>query len=190
MSETYRKTVAEYLEAVAGRTSTPGGGAVAAIAAAEGCALISMVINFTKGDDHRLAEALTRSTESRQRLAELADADSVAFDAVMKAYGGDGDLQQALEMAAGVPLEVIAICEPLVADVEWLVDAGNKNLITDVGIAASLLRSGLESSELNVLINTGSMTDRGQSLKAALKRLPGLSERLTRVMTAIRSDLS
>ncbi|MBT6582971.1 MAG: formimidoyltetrahydrofolate cyclodeaminase, partial [Gammaproteobacteria bacterium] len=44
------QNLATYLDALAAKTSTPGGGAVAAVVAAEACSLVAMVANFSKGD--------------------------------------------------------------------------------------------------------------------------------------------
>ena len=42
------QNLATYLDKLAARTSTPGGGAVAAVVAAEACSLVAMVANFSK----------------------------------------------------------------------------------------------------------------------------------------------
>ena len=41
------QNLAAYLDALAAKTSTPGGGAVAAVVAAEACSLVAMVANFS-----------------------------------------------------------------------------------------------------------------------------------------------
>ena len=150
-----RQSLQEHLEEVARKSSTPGGGAVAAVTAAEACALLSMVANFTKAD---MSDLLLRTEVSRARLLELADEDSTAFASVMAAYKGDGDLENALRRAAQVPVNTIEICSSHIADLSLLAEQGNRNLITDVAIAACLLRAALESCRFNVLVNVRSMT--------------------------------
>ena len=44
------QNLAAYLDALAAKTSTPGGGAVAAVVAAEACSLVAMVANFSKDE--------------------------------------------------------------------------------------------------------------------------------------------
>ncbi|MBT4160699.1 MAG: cyclodeaminase/cyclohydrolase family protein [Gammaproteobacteria bacterium] len=190
MTEIGRQTITEYLNAVSAKTSTPGGGAVAAVVAGEACALIAMVVNFTRGDDSRLQEILSRVSLSRQRLIELADADSVAFDQVMRAYKGEGDLEPALINAAQVPLEVISICRSHISDIELMMDIGNANLLTDVGIAASLIQSSLQSSQLNVMINANAMTTEKNLLTEPLADLPTALQRLVDVLADMQNRLT
>lgn len=158
MTKTGSLTLDDYIRAIAARNSTPGGGSVAAVNAAEGCALVAMVARFTKDDMTEVAE---RADGSCQQLLQLSDADEAAFDGVMKAYRGDADLEAALRLAAEVPLQVLAVIRQHLPDLGILVEEGNPNLITDVGIAAGLFRTAMESCRLNVLINTASMQDKG-----------------------------
>jgi formiminotetrahydrofolate cyclodeaminase len=58
-----------------------------------------------------------------------------------------------LEAAAQAPTEMIKACIALLSTALTLCNLGNKNLITDVGIAASLLLSCIQSSRLNLLVN-------------------------------------
>lgn len=189
MTITGDQSVASYLEAIGARSSTPGGGAVAAIVAAEACALIEMVLNFTKSEDARLDGMLNRLVASREQLLELADADMHAFKRVMKAYKGEEDLQQALTSAAEVPASVIRICLTHIADAELIAELGNKNLMTDTAIAASLLQSSLDASELNVLINVKSMTGHTDDLIALLANLPAQRRKLDGISDQIKSAL-
>lgn len=166
MIEIAKQSLEEHLAAVTARSSTPGGGAVAAVAAAEACALISMVANFTKAD---LGDMLSRSAESQGKLLELADADGAAFDNVMAAYKGQGDLEPALHNAAQVPVDILTICASHLQDLELLENDGNKNLITDVAIAASLFRAAFEACRFNVLINVRGMQEPAEDLLDVLR---------------------
>ncbi|MGB1685162.1 MAG: cyclodeaminase/cyclohydrolase family protein [Pseudomonadales bacterium] len=81
MSRISDQTVDGYLDAVSARRSTPGGGAVAAIVAAEACALLEMVLNFTQSEDARLTGMATRLSQTRPELLAMADRDMAAFNA-------------------------------------------------------------------------------------------------------------
>lgn len=182
-------TLTEYLEAVAARQSTPGGGAVAAVVAAEACGLIAMVANFSKSEESR--DIARRSQSSITRLLQLANEDSLAFQQVMQAYREDGDLQVALEAAAGVPTQVIFVCSGHIEDLAHLADRGNSNLLSDVGIAASLLQSSIGSSELNILVNMKNLDDAlCGDLKATIALIPDLNARLQKLTRQVRSGLS
>ena len=185
MSRISDQTVDGYLDAVSARRSTPGGGAVAAIVAAEGCALLEMVLNFTQSEDARLTGMAARLGQTRPELLAMADRDMAAFEQVMQAYRGDGDLEEALVRAAETPLAIIAICRTLSADAVLLGEIGNRNLITDVAIAASLLITALESSEINVLVNTRAM----QQERAATEARLGDSHELKQTLSALVADI-
>ena len=99
MTKIADQTLQEYLTQVAQKSSTPGGGAVAAVTAAEACALLSMVAHFTEDD---LGDLIDRTNKSMTNLLSLAEEDSRAFNLVMAAYKGDGELELALREAAEI----------------------------------------------------------------------------------------
>lgn len=183
MTTIRHQTVGDYLAAVAARQSTPGGGAVAAVAAAEGCALMVMVVNFTR-EQAALGDMLARCEASISRLAALADDDGAAFTSVMQAYRAGQGLTDALTTAARVPASIINICASHIEDLEILEQHGNPNLITDVGIAASLFEAALTASEMNILVNTRELEQPGE-LTAPLKNLDALRQRLQSVQSRI-----
>lgn len=170
------KPVQLFLDELAGKASTPGGGSAAAIMAAMGAALVSMVGNFTVGrknyeDVQEEMQALLDQSEAlRQRATEMIEADVEAFDQVMAAYGlpretdeektaRSATIQEALKTATDVPLEcarlsaeVIALCKPMA-------EKGNTNVISDAGVAVLAAQAALRSAALNVYINIGSIKD-------------------------------
>lgn len=177
----------DFLSAVAAKKSTPGGGAVAAINAAQACALLAMVAEFT---DAALSSAIiSDATDSVNELLDLADRDGAAFAAVMKAYRSGDNQEAALKAAALVPVQVMQICVGHIDDAEQLVRQGNPNLITDVGIAALLLSGCLRSCELNIRINTRSMQAPAPELAQALETIPGQLDRLSVVIDNTFSTL-
>jgi formiminotetrahydrofolate cyclodeaminase len=182
------QTLEQYLQAVSAKKSTPGGGAVAAVVAAEGCALIAMVVNFTK-DQSAMPDTLQRTEVSIQSLSALADADGQAFSAVMAAYRSGENLPDALRQAAGVPAQVISICRSHLDDLEILETHGNPNLITDVGIAAALLQSAVTAGEMNVLINCREL-ENADDLKAAIADIPQISQQLQDIQDRILRSLA
>lgn len=183
--------LADYIKSVAARKSTPGGGAVAAISAAEGCALMAMVANFTTKPNNLPTDLLTRIESSNAQLLSLADADAQAFEAVMAALRGKGDLNQASINAAKVPLQVIRLILSHIEDLELMVQEGNPNLITDTGIAASLMSSSLSASELNILVNISDLDDSlVQEFVNILETVPAAKVRLETIHSQVKNSLS
>ena len=108
------QTVGAYLEALASAAAVPGGGSAAALAAAMGAALVSMVAKLsarkTKSvEDRELLTALVPELDQlAARLLELSQDDIDAYRAVIDARksGAQADaLARVYERAADVPLE-------------------------------------------------------------------------------------
>lgn len=179
-------TLSGYMDALASKAGTPGGGAAAGVTGGQACALIEMVCRLTRGNEARVARILAHASETRTRFLTLAGEDIVKFKAVMAAWRLRGAqreaaLQPALEEAALVPLEMIDAAAGLIDDVEALAAIGNTNLVTDTGIAALLIEACIRSCRLNLLINLASITDEtfiaqaNARLSEALARLPSLT---------------
>lgn len=165
-----QQTISHYLQRLAGKFSTPGGGAAAGISGAQAAALLAMVAEFSKDQATLMADIIATCETSRSHYLNLAEQDIEGFNAVMAAYGlaatdaaakqhKQQALQAALQTAATAPMDMIRAALALLPVAQQLRDTGNKNLITDVGIAASLLQSCLQSSRLNLLINLRSIKD-------------------------------
>ncbi|ADD44676.1 cyclodeaminase/cyclohydrolase family protein [Stackebrandtia nassauensis] len=168
--------VGEWLEKLASKASAPGGGAAAALNAATGAALVSMVCNLTIGKpkyvEHELTmtDVLSKANELRNEALVLAEADAEAFSAVMAAYGlpkdSDEDkaqrteaIQSALVRAAEVPLRIAGLAAEVIALSGRILDGANVNVLSDVAVAADSARSALRSAAINVEINLYSMKD-------------------------------
>lgn len=171
-----KKTLSGFLDEVASSSPAPGGGSVAALAAALGAALTSMVCNLTIGKkkyadvEEEMRRILKQSEELRSRFTALMDRDTDAFNKVMEAFGlpKDSEAQRALRDAAIVaatkeatlvPLEVMKHCIDGLALAQKVAAQGNKNSISDAGVAALMLHAGCEAAALNVRINLKSLSD-------------------------------
>ncbi len=169
-------TLRAFLEQLGARRPAPGGGAAGALAGALGAACAQMVHNFT-------AEGLPipEGTEEALvlRCCALADADAAAFGGVAAAYGlprADRQaqdrrreaIQDALRAAAAVPLElaeatvqILQLCPPLAA-------GGNRNVLSDVAVAAQLAEAALQAAATNVRVNLALIRD--EAFNAAAER--------------------
>lgn len=141
------KSLKNYLDALAAKLPAPGGGSAAALVASAGAALISMVVNFTLGKpkyakyEDELKTVLEKSERLRDEFLNLVDLDVIAYKSK--------NFRDALDvpfMVCRLCLEGIKLCPPLV-------NKGNRNLISDVAVAAVLLESAFTSAYFNVQIN-------------------------------------
>ena len=162
--------IGQYIENLGAKTSSPGGGAVAAVTGAQSIGLIEMVCQFTPENETAIANIVQRTQILAPKMLALGDDDVVCFEALMASYklpkSTDSEkskrtqsIQVCLTAAATVPLNIIKIINGVIPDIQYLADYGNPNLITDVAIAASLGQSALTSSQLNVLINLKQIRD-------------------------------
>jgi len=156
------KTLQEYLDQLSRREPVPGGGSAAALTAALGVGLISMVTNYsigrksnTKAVDKRLARNLTSSESIRLRLLELTSLDSEAYLKVSTARSlGKKEQVQAAREARAVPLEVCKLCYKALQLTSYLAQKGNPYLLSDVEVALELLMSAFNGSRVMVRINS------------------------------------
>lgn len=170
-----------YLNDLAARKSAPGGGSAAALNAAIGAALMSMAANYTPG-----ARGILKKTESaRKRLQALIDADIEAYGKLSKIMKGRKDpakLDASYREAAKPPYEVCRISAECLKLCKELAECANKNLITDVAIAAICLEGAFFAAKYNVYINLKYIKDMdfiGETHKALQpleEELPKLKE--------------
>ncbi|MFX1517823.1 MAG: cyclodeaminase/cyclohydrolase family protein [Promethearchaeota archaeon] len=166
-------TVTQFLEEVASDKPAPGGGSVSALGGALGAALAVLVGKTTVGKENfsevqaEMEKVVSRGTELHQRLSNLVDEDTNAFNEILKAYRMPKDdpdarvkaIQNALRGAAEVPLEVAKLSFEALDLILAVADRGNKNAITDAGVAALFADSAVRGAIFNVKINMLSIKD-------------------------------
>ena len=149
----------DFLDSLASKNPTPGGGAAAAVAGAMAAALVEMVVNLSKNLE-------LKTGNLRTRLLALADEDAKAFDEVMAAYKSKSKvrIKKALLKAIEVPEET----KKLSKDVEKLAriaaKRGNKNAVSDAKTAIHLAQAAQKSAEENIKINKKFLTKLGYRL--------------------------
>jgi formiminotetrahydrofolate cyclodeaminase len=195
------KPVSRFLDELASSAPAPGGGSVAALSGAMGAALVSMVCNLTVGKkkyadvEQDITAILEKSEGLRHRLVELLRADVKAYTAVSQAMkmprATDEEkairakaMEKALKHATDVPLQVAEACVEVMALCQPAAEKGNKNAVSDAGVAVLMAEGGLRSAALNVLINLGWIkdqsftSDRQRQLDALLEGKPALRDQV------------
>lgn len=169
------ETINDYLARLASREPTPGGGAAAALHAAQGAALVAMVARYTTGTRYEQhAELVARIISSADGLVaqalRLADADQHAFQGVIDAYKlptGTDDLkaartasiQDALVQAANTPAQLILLAGAVVDLATELFEVANANVISDVAAAVDAARAAATTARVNIDINVVAIKD-------------------------------
>ena len=169
-------TIKSYVQAGSAGAPTPGGGSIAACAGALGMSMACMAANFTVGRkkykdvEEEVRTQLGVCLKMRDELLALIDEDVKAYGSVSAAYsmanGTDEEkaarkaaIQEALVIAMDAPLRVVRACREALRATAKLADIANKNLISDVGVAALLAEAALRAGKLNVEINLKFLKD-------------------------------
>jgi len=161
------QNLTKYLDDLSAKLAAPGGGSAAALNAAMGASLISMVVNFTLGKpkyaafEAELKDILAKSERLRKDFLELVDLDVVAYQSK--------DIRKALD----VPLMLARLCHQAAKLCPALIKKGNVYLISDVAVAAVLLESAFTCAIFNVDINLKSLGQKKltQGIRKELKQM-------------------
>jgi formiminotetrahydrofolate cyclodeaminase len=135
-------TIEEFLEELAARKPTPGGGSVAALSGALAAGLVSMAAEFSRNKDISEEARTLMST-----LADLVDRDAQAFAA------------RDLKEATRVPLQTARHSYAVLKLAGALLETCNPRVITDIGVAAKMAEAAVEGAMLNVEVNLASIGD-------------------------------
>jgi methenyltetrahydrofolate cyclohydrolase len=175
------QTLGDYLQALASTAAVPGGGSAAALAAAMGAALVSMVAKLSakKSKTVEDREALTRLVPDLDRLAarllELSQEDIDAYRAVIEARksGAAGEaLARAYERAAEVPLEAATVTSRAIALLPQVSRRAWEMTASDLAVGSELLQTGLSGALGNVAINLPELQgDAAARVEAAYRAL-------------------
>lgn len=165
-----------FLNELASKAPTPGGGGASAYCGALAAALSSMVGNLTVGKaryadvEEEMQEALVRLEDARARLVELVEEDARAFAPLAEAYrmpkaspeeaaAKEAAMQAALVGACEVPLEIMRQCAGVIELSDLMAKKGSRLALSDAGVSAAFAKAALQGASLNVRINLSSMAD-------------------------------
>ncbi len=169
-------SLSDFVDELASESAAPGGGSVAALCGSLSAALSSMVANLTyekKGFEKKrsvLATAAEHGQGLKKELLEAVDRDKRAFDGILEARrlpkstpeeqaARNLAILNANKNATIVPLEVIGKCLVALELAQTMVEEGNPNSLSDVGVAGLTALAAAEGAYYNVLINLSSFDD-------------------------------
>ena len=195
--DTAQQTCGGFLDALASKAPTPGGGGASALVGALGAALCTMVGNYTVGKqkyagvEEDVKALMAKAEDLRARLLALVDADATAFEPLSKAYAIPKDdpnraqvMEQCLRDAAAAPMEILRLsCEVIDLHSEML-EKGSVMMLSDVGTGVVLCQSAMQGAALNVKVNTKSMADRTYA-QTMNDEVDGLVERYWKIAERI-----
>lgn len=168
------------LSAIGSRMPSAGGGLAGAISLALGISLLRKVIILSKGIEYDIK----RIDEFIERALELASEDSATFEKLLKKK-----TFEALKNCIDVSLKIAKLCLEIVKDMEIILENGNENIISDLGISLELIKSSLNSSKYNILINLKSSKDEEFNIKV-LNEFKEIEEKFIFFYEAFSSKIS
>lgn len=165
----------------------PGGGSVAALCGSMSTALTSMVCALTydkkgyRDKNDTMDKTGARAQELKEQFTADVDKDTDAFNKIMDAFKlskkgvenkktRNDAIQKATKDATMVPFRVLKRCKESAELARIVVEEGNRNSISDAGVAALTARAAAEGAYLNVKINLQDIEDenfRKKTLKEA-----------------------
>jgi glutamate formiminotransferase/formiminotetrahydrofolate cyclodeaminase len=170
-------SVRVFVEQLGARTSAPGGGSAAALMAAMGAALGTMVGQLTYGRrkfesvDEHMRDALPDVHAAMMALVPMIDADTDAFGQYVTAMAlpqGTEDertrrhaaMQAGLRQAVEVPLATMRTADRAWDAMVALARHANIAMRSDLEVGARALESGIWGCQRNVLINLTDIEDK------------------------------
>ena len=155
----------------------PGGGSVAALCGALSAALAAMVANLTVGKKgyeavhNDMVATAVRGQALKDQLLDAVDRDTRAFNKVMEAFRlpkttpeqaaeKDRAVEDANKEATLVPLEVLEKAVEAAGLARTAAAGGNRNSVSDAGVAGLAAEAAGEGAYYNVLINLAGIKDR------------------------------
>lgn len=160
------KTINEFLDSLASKEPTPGGGALPGIVTALSTSLGTMVLAYTKGKKkyadhesfHHDCGHFLLST--RAEATELAAADAAAYATLNTLWKLDDDdpkrlsfWADAVEQAIDVPIQTMELCHRLLATFSTMIGKTNKLLVSDLATASILTNASAEIAAWTARIN-------------------------------------
>ncbi len=175
------RTLHQYIAAVSSGAPAPGGGSVAGLVGALAAGLGSMVANMTiarKKDPATIPTELTEAIgllgEATRRLVDLSAQDESAYSQYIAATRlpkrteaeqsvRRAAQQDALLVAADVPLVVAEICRTTLLTLTPVARLGTRHALADCSVGAWLATAAAHAALINVRTNAAMMADEHRS---------------------------
>lgn len=190
-------TINDFVEEIDSSSPAPGGGSVAALASDIGIGLARMMahLSFGKKKYEALDKDIKEEFQSRfeklakirEELSKLVDEDTNSFNEFMKVIKMPQDtfkqitqrqtlLSEATLNSIKVPYKTAYLSLEAMRELEFIVDNGNQNAITDIGVGTLMLCTGLEGAILNTKVNLMNLEDKELAKKYRENCVEMLSE--------------
>ena len=192
-----KKTCADFVEVLASKDPTPGGGGASALVGAVGMALGSMVGSLTVGKkkyaevEDQIKALMIEAAGLQDELLRLVDKDGEVFEPLAKLYGVSNDdptkearMEAALKDCCSVPIEIMRACAKAIELCDEFAKKGSSLALSDAGVGVVFCKAAMQGASLNVYINTKWMND-----KAAAAAFEAESDELLKKYCALADEV-
>jgi len=205
------QTLSGFADLLASDAPAPGGGSVAALCGSLAASLGAMVANLTfnkkgyKQHNDQMNEVAKKMQMAKAELLDLIDEDTAAFNVMMAASKAENkakkgkdavkiekaakNVYKANQYAISVPLRVLEKTAELLPALEIVANNGNSNAVSDAGVGALLVQSGVKGAALNVKINLMNFeksdpfyTETVEKMNAVLAKLDTDAEKILKIV--------
>ena len=173
-------SIDKFISELSSDMPSPGGGSTAALVAALASSLNSMVYSLTVGkkvfeklndeEKDKMMELRGEAKEFTVMSQSFMEKDREDFLKLMDSYKLPKETESDISFrkekikentikAMETPLSLAKECIKFYDNIEFAIKYGNKNLISDAGVATILLHSAIESSIINVKVNLNFLRD-------------------------------
>ena len=170
------KNLRQFANELSMDSPAPGGGSTAALCGALSSALSAMVSNLTVGKKEyesvqgKVIELAMDAQDLKDEFLRAVDLDTVAFNKVMDTFRmkkkteeqkkeRNEAIQEATKEATLVPLDVLDKSTKALELAKDIAKHGNKNSISDAGVAGLAAQTAAEGAYYNVIINLPNIED-------------------------------
>ena len=171
-----RMNLREFANETSAETPAPGGGSISAYVGSLGVALGVMGANLSAGKrgwEERVSyfsEWAEKGQKMKDFLLWSVDEDTRAFNEIMNAFSlpkiSDDEkkvrseaIQLATKYACEVPLAAMKAANSSLDFLEAMIEQGNQNAITDVGVGVLCVKAAVHGTYLNVMVNAKGLKD-------------------------------
>ena len=161
-----------FLDALASKNPTPGGGALSGLLTALSSALGNMVLAYTEGKKKYAAHQTLHDDcgafleAARVEAVELSSADASAYQALSELWKLEKDNRRrkdewepTVERAVVVPIRTMELCFRVLTTLETMVGKTNKMLVSDLATAAILANASTEIAAWTARVNLPLLSD-------------------------------
>jgi formiminotetrahydrofolate cyclodeaminase len=205
-SELTALPLTDFVARLASGAPAPGGGSASALAGAMAAALVAMVARLTIGrpayaaEEGQAREILADAERLHAELLSLVQRDADAYTALVEARRLPKEALErdaraaAIEMAGTtateVPLETARLAAETLKLAVRMAPIGNRNTVSDAGVAALLAAASARGAALNVRINLPGLAPDAPLRTAAANELDQLEADLGRAAAEALADVA